>query len=305
MSKNINSDSHFCRFSKTVNAYRNASELPLSRRAKAFVGGILRRLSPGLASQVRERPFSGEWGAAGKFIRNAELADAVAAGDHRALQRYHRDFWSSAVAESHFYDRFANRYEDLFLRHHAGIVDRIAEVLGDWGAGARVVEAGAGDGLVLAHLADRLPEIESLHGIDLNADQVEASRKAHSREARLSFHAADALDWLARNPAPKTLLFTNGGVLEYFLRDELLELFRELKASGGPCAVALTESVGLDHRFEVEPESYPYGLECALSHNYPRILEEAGYRVCWTRDRPTEPGEENHPTRWFQAVAEG
>lgn len=288
-----------------MNAYRNSSELPASRRLKAFLGRILRRFRPGLATQVRDKPFSGGWGTAGKLIRNAYLADAVEAGDHRALQRFHQDFWSSTAAEADFFDRFANRFEELFLRHHASIVDRIAEVVSGWGGGARVVEVGAGDGLVLSHLASRLSGFDSFHGIDLNPGQIAASSKAHSTDSRLRFEAANIMDWLGKNPAPRSLLFTNGGVLEYLRRDELVSLFRELKEGGLPCAVALTESVGLDHRFDTETASYPYALECALSHNYAAILREAGFTIRWERDRFTEAEEENHPTRWFQIVAEG
>jgi hypothetical protein len=288
-----------------MNAYRKASELPASRRVKACFGRLLRLISPGLARRVREKPFSGEWGFAGKLIRNADLADAVEAGDHRALQRFHQDFWTSTAAEADFFDRFANRFEDLFLRRHAGIVDRIGGVVSEWGGGARVVEEGAGDGLVLGHLASRLTGFDSFHGIDLNPGQIVASSAAHSSDPRLHFEAANIMDWLGRNPAPKSLLFTNGGVLEYLRRDELLSLFQELKDGGMPCAVALTESVGLDHRFDTETASYPYALECALSHNYAAILREAGFAIRWERDRFTEAGEENHPTRWFQIVAEG
>lgn len=288
-----------------MNVYRNSSELPASRRLKAFLGRILRRLRPGLAELVREKPFSGGWGTVGKLIRNADLADAVERSDHRALQRFHQDFWTSTAAEADFFDRFANRFEDLFLRHHAGIVDRIAEVVSGWGGGARVVEVGAGDGLVLAHLASRLTGFDSFHGIDLNPGQIAASSAAHSADPRLRFETANIMNWLGNHPAPKSLLFTNGGVLEYLRRDELLSLFRELKEGGMPCAVALTESVGLDHRFDTETASYPYALECALSHNYAAILREAGFAIRWERDRFTEAGEENHPTRWFQIVAEG
>jgi len=288
-----------------MSAYRNASQLPTSRRVKACLGRLLRVLSPGLAKRVREKPFSGGWGIAGKFLRNADLADAVEAGDHHCLQRYHQDFWSSTAAEADFYDRFGNRFEDLFLCFHTEIVDRIADVVAGWEKGARVVEVGAGDGLVLAYLASRLSGFDSFIGIDLNPGQVAASCKTHAADSRLRFETANIMDWLGKYPAPKSLLFTNGGVFEYLRRDELLSLFRDLKESGLPCAVALTESVGLDHRFDTESDTYPYGLECALSHNYAAILREAGFKIRWERDRFTETGEENHPTRWFQIVAEG
>jgi len=184
-------------------------------------------------------------------------------------------------------------------------VQHIASVAKEFGVDeVRLVEVGAGDGLFLAHLSEAIPAIRALHGIDLNPAQVSTSRKIHGANTRLHFHHANIMDWLTEHPAPKTLLLTNGGVLEYLRRDELLDLFRTLKDSG-PCAVAITETLGIDHQLETEAASYPYGLECSFSHNYPRILEEAGFTIRWQRDRPTRAGEENHPTRWFQLMAVG
>lgn len=69
--------------------------------------------------------------------------------------------------------------------------------------------------------------------------------------------------------------------------------------------VAITESVGTDHDLDREPQSYPYGHELAFSHNYPAILRESGFEIGWERNRPTQPGEENYPVRWYQLVARG
>ena len=60
---------------------------------------------------------------------------------------------------------------------------------------------------------------------------------------------------------------------------------------------------GTDHDLETEEHSLPYGHEFAFSHNYPALLRSSGFELTWERNRPTQPGEENYPVRWFQLVA--
>jgi hypothetical protein len=287
-----------------MRAYRSASDLPLNRRAKAMAGSVLRMFNPRLAAAVDERPFDPEWRTAGKLIRNAHLLAAVERRDHETLRRYFTHYWSSATSVE-FYEGFAYRFEDLFLRHHAVVSDHIAGGLPfSDGEGVRLVEVGSGDGRVLEWLAKNLDGITEFHGVDLNEREIAKCREKHRDSDRLHFHSGDLMDWVRAHPAPRTVLVTNGGVLEYILRDELLDLFREFRSLCSPCLVAITESIGNDHDFGNEPESLAYGHEFAFSHNYPAILREAGFKTRWERDRQTEPGEENYPVRWYQIVAE-
>ncbi|MBP6785774.1 MAG: hypothetical protein KA152_18410, partial [Verrucomicrobiales bacterium] len=136
-----------------MKAYRTASDLPLNRRVKAMVGNLLKVLRPALAKQVDEKPFDPEWGSAGKLIRNAHLLNAVERRDHETLRRYFTHYWSSATSVE-FYDGFAHRFEDLFLRHHSVIARHLADLLHRLGEGPiRLVEVGSGDGRVLEWLS--------------------------------------------------------------------------------------------------------------------------------------------------------
>jgi len=293
----------FINIGNTVKAYRQLSDFPPKRRAKALLGRGLKTLLPKLAQRVHERPFHPRWGIAGRLIRNGHLADAVESRDHETLQRFFTDYWSSETS-AEFYDQFAQRFEDLFLRFHAGIVDRIADATAHFGPGsARLVEVGCGDGRVHHYMARHLPGIGEFHGIDLNATQIANCRITHRDTPNFHFHAENLVSWIAANPAAGTIFVTNGGVLEYLLRRQLVELFENLRSSCSPCLIAITETVAIDHDLSREVESIPYGHEFAFSHNYQAILQEAGFETRWKADRFTEPGEENHPARWFQLIA--
>jgi hypothetical protein len=288
-----------------MRTYRSTSDLPFARRFKACVGHLIRFLRPRFSARVDQRPFDPEWGWSGRFVRNALLADAVKRADHETLRRYFTDYWSSATSVE-FYEGYSHRFEDLFLRHHAVVAEPIARLLPDLGEGPiRLVEVGSGDGRVLEWLSQNLDGVAEFHGVDLNAREIAKCAETHRHSDRLHFHAGDLLDCLRAHPAPRTILVTNGGVLEYVLRDELLAIFAEFRELCSPCIVAITESVGTDHDLDREPQSYPYGHELAFSHNYPAILRESGFEIGWERNRPTQPGEENYPVRWYQLVARG
>jgi len=286
-----------------MEAYRHTSDLPCGRRFRAALGNVLRRLRPRLSEAVDAAPFDPSWGAAGRLIRNAHLAEAVGCGDHEKLRRYFTHYWASGTSVE-FFEGFAHRFEDLFLRHHAVIATHLAGLLPKLGDGpVRLVEVGSGDGRVLEWLSQALPGIATFHGIDLNEREVEKCRDRHRGSPRLHFHVGDLLAWLRAHPAPRTILVTNGGVFEYLLENELRALFAELRESCSPCLVAVTESIADDHDLVRETSSLPYGHEFAFSHNYPAILRDAGYTIEWQRNRPTQPGEENHPVRWYQLLA--
>lgn len=221
------------------------------------------------------------------------------------MRRYFTHYWSSGTSLE-FFDGFGYRFEELFLRHHAVIAEHLVGLFPKLGEGPiRLVEVGSGDGKVLEWLSARLPGIDAFHGVDLNEREIEKCRERHRDSKRLHFHSGDLRDWLLANPAPRTILVTNGGVFEYLLEHEMRALFRELREVCSPCLVAVTESIADDHDLDAEPCSLAYGREFAFSHNYPAILRGSGFEIEWERNRPTEPGEENHPVRWYQLLASG
>jgi hypothetical protein len=261
------------------------------------------KLRPALTDEISKQPFSRDWNHAARLIRNGIQHDAVSRKDHETLHHFLCDYWAAPVADE-FFDGFGHRFEDIFLRHHAGIVDEIAKVLQLCGTDeVRLVELGSGDGRVLKHLSDHLPGISHFVGIDLNEPKILECREKNRDDSRLSFVSEDVVDWLKNHPADRTVLFTNGGVLEYFTRSQLLGLFKVLRQTNKICFASHTETFAIDHDLESEAESFPYGHELAFSHNYHAILREAGFEVSYENDRFTVEGEEHHPSRWFQVLA--
>lgn len=286
-----------------MNAYRKQLDLPTGRLIKGLVGKLLIPCVPNYSREIRERPFEGEWGHVGRLIRNGFYLRAVLERDFDLTQKFLLDFWKSAESKG-FFDNFPHRFESVFLKHHSKIVDEIQQISRGWSEiRPRIVEVGVGDGRVLAYLESQLEKFGRFHGIDVNREQIESNCEAFSGNSKFTFSSENVLHWLIRNPAPGTVIYTNGGVFEYFTREQLLALFTELARSNRPCAVAATETIASDHDIEGEPESLHYGREFSISHNYPAILKEAGLQVCYENDRPTKEGEENHPERWFQVLA--
>lgn len=270
---------------------------------RGIAGRIIIMARPRLARLVRKKPFSGKWGLAGRLVRNGFFLRAIQEDDHVLIQNFMHDYWCSPRSEE-FFDHFEHRFETVFLRHHHEIVGEIGKVVATYhDFSPRIVEVGTGDGRVLAYLESELENVGDYHGIDLNDQQIETNRKKFRRYPRFNFWTDNALHWLIRHPSPGTVLFTNGGVCEYMTREQLLELFTELARGSRPCAVAVTETLAVDHDLDHEPESFAYGHELSFSHNYAEILREAGFRICFRKDRPTEEGEEHHPARWCQFLA--
>ncbi len=288
---------------KSLRAFRTSSDLPIQRRLKGHAGKFLMKLKPELSAAVRASPFSTSWSQSGKLIRNALLIRAIETHDHAMICEFLRDYWSSSVSDE-FYDGFAHRYETVFLAHHQGIVAEVAKVIEKTGAEInQVIEIGAGDGKILEHFSNHLEGIPIFKGMDINAAQMENNRIKHAESPRLSFHQGDASAWLAAETRPGTLLLSNGGVLEYFTREDVRKMFQNLGTNGAPCLVVLTESIATDHDLKNESETYPYGFELSLSHNYEALLKEAGFSIGFMKDRLTTPEESEIVGRWIQIVA--
>lgn len=285
-----------------MKTYRKATDLPLGRLIRGLVGLVIILMAPAIANGVRTQPFTRPWGVVGKLVRNGFFVRAVSTGDHALLQDFLADYWISPRSDE-FFDHFEHRFDTLFLRHHRRIVPEIQCIVESFHhQSARLVEIGVGDARVLRYLADHLPSVSHFIGIDLNTDIIETCREKLRADRRFQFHAGDARQWLDAHPAPATILFTNGGVFEYFRRDQLIALLRTARAGGGPCAIAITETLGIDHDLTTDSNSHPYGHEFAFSHNYPAILEEAGFQTRILQDRFTRPEDEHYPERWLQVL---
>lgn len=285
-----------------MKAYRTLFDLPFQRLVKGLAGRVLIPFSPKLARQILDDPFGGNPGHLGRLIRNGFYLQAVKDRDFHLTQRFLMNYWESPASRG-FFGEFEHRFESLFLKYHAGIVDKLDQISRSWSVPLpRIVEIGVGDGRVLEYLESRLASFAGFHGIDVNKEQIAKNQVRFADHPKFTFSTDDAIGWLERNSATGTVIYTNGGVFEYLTRDQLLTMFAELARSSQPCAVAVTETIASDHDLEAEPESFHYGREFSISHNYPAILKEAGFQVCYQNDRPTKEGEEGHPQRWLQVV---
>lgn len=286
-----------------IRAYRTASELPFPRWIKGRLGKFLMQILPAEAARIKAAPYSQPLNGVGKLIRNGLFFKAIEDRDHSLITRFLGDYWSSPISDE-FYAGFAHRYETLFIAHHAGIVaetQRAMEKSGQYYH--QLIELGSGDGKILEHFSKELKSIPAFHGIDMNLPQTENNRQIYAHLPALEFHHGDAGKWLRDHATPNTVVIANGGVLEYFTRIELLDMFKFLAVKCLPCVVSLTESLAPDHDLENEPATYPYGYELSLSHNYPALLKEAGFVTCYTHDRLTTPAESDDVGRWYQIVA--
>lgn len=287
---------------ESLRVYRKYLDLPKFRLLKGLVGLALVPLFPAYSATIREAPFSRPQSRIGRLIRNGHLVRAVADKDHDLIRRYLADYWSSQASDE-FYTELSHRYETLFLAYHSRIVDETLAVMARAGGTfSQMVEIGAGDGKILSHFSRYLPGISAFHGVDINQEQVEKNARIYQADSRLKFHHADAGEWLTEHITPGSVVAANGGVLEYFTRPELEEMFSRL-AREAPCVVALTESIAADHDLDHDPETHPYGFELSLSHNYLAILKEAGFTIHYVNDRPTTPEESEIVGRWLQIVA--
>jgi cyclopropane fatty-acyl-phospholipid synthase-like methyltransferase len=288
-----------------MKAYKTIRDIPPTRRAKAALGRALAAINPTLAARVREKPFTQELKPLERLIRNARQHQAIAEKDHETLHRFLIDYWASPFSQ-HFFEMFAARYEELFLRYHADIVPALAQRLksNEMDQPIHLLELGCGDGKVLHYLHQKLPQVTHFTGLDLSAEEIAQCQTRYPETPALQFATTEVTAWLDQHPREPLVFYTNGGVLEYFTREQLVTLFQKLAAHTPHAWVVLTETLATDHLLDSEKETFPYGHELAFSHNYPAILRECGFIPEWTNDRFTEEGEENHPTRWLQLIAE-
>lgn len=231
-----------------------------------------------------------------RLISNELIRQAADEGNHTMLRDRLANYWQGSAGDF-FYQEFSERFDSWFMGPHYSNVEALKKtLLRSSNKYRQLYEIGCGDGQVLNHLSRCLPNLNHFTGLDLN-ERIIARNSDFYLSDRLSFHACDAGEWLSENAEEGSVIFTYGGVLEYFLEQELTDMFTMLRQKS-PIAISLVEPVYEDFDMKGETRSRTCGQEHSFSHNYRYLLEKAGYDIVHYQEPEME-------FRWVMIVAEG
>lgn len=256
--------------------------LPASRWKrwlKLLVGEALTRLLPGQAERVLHEGDPMQFGTLERWLVAGWVARTRRSGDWDVLNGVQQRFWAGrGGALFATVDEVAARFEQRFLKHHAGIVDALkAEITRSAFTPAGLCEIGSGNGLALDYLVQQLPAIPQFVGLDLNPEAA-SSNRARWPDPRRRFVTGEAVAWLDAHAEPGWVYFSNAGVLEYLTQAQLDRLLG-LLAARPPALFALVEPLAPDHDLEREPDSRSFGAEFTNSHNHPERFRRAGWDI--------------------------
>ena len=97
--------------------------------------------------------------------------------------------------------------------------------------------------------------------------------------------------WIKENGTNNMIIFTSGGVLEYFTEQRLQEFFSYLNKLGTSIFIAI-EPIGANIDFSKNPNSQPYGVERSFSHDYARLFKNAGFNLWHESKAPSKMHED-------------
>jgi len=250
---------------------------PLRLAIKRALGRGLVLLRPARARAMDGGEGPAEIGRLDSMMMAALMHRAERRGElEDFIHRQQRRFWSSAEIAD-FHAAHEGYFEEMFLGENVVSLLELEKALAV-GAFSGLCEIGCGHGRVAYFLNKRLAGLKRFIGIDLSAEQVRRNRERYP-DAPIEWVSGDALAWIKANGTPGWAFLTHNGVFEYFRRDELRELFRDIATRMKPAIFSISEPLGLDHDLETELGSPPYGYERSFSHNYVHLLKEAGFEI--------------------------
>lgn len=262
---------------------------------KQICGDVAVRAFPKVSDSIA-RGDTVPRGSLEKLISSSLIRQAALSGDHKSLRNRLSRYWQGDAGDS-FYDKFADRFESSFLGGHYPLVEALIDVVNSSeGELTQLYEIGCGDGRVLHHLSGKLEGVNRFTGLDINEMIIKKNRDTYAGTS-LQFHSGDATALLKEAALPGSIVMSYGGVMEYFLEEELAAMFAMLKEKS-PVAVALVEPLYDGYDPSVETESRPSGLELSFSHNHRHLLEQAGFTVQFQSQPEME-------FRWMMIVAQG
>ena len=244
---------------------------------KNLITRIVAAAMPGRAARIYSDPGSAS-GLLDRAVKAGLYHRAVAQNDLEHLDWYHRKYWEGEAAQPYFADDSRVGDRPLLIEQF-GLDQRIAEFQSACPESAKhVIEIGSGDGRALQHLREQLATDGNFLGLDVNAEQNE--RNAHRyASSQLQFVTTDAREWISENGRPHSFFLTNGGVLEYFSQHAVAALFAHITERLSPSLFAMIEPLDDKHNLNTQIDSFVYGAERSFSHNYPYLLEQAGFAV--------------------------
>lgn len=278
----------------------SAWDFPLQsrdRRARRVVKAILGTALAGLCPDIVRRLDGGAKPCtrAEHLVLAGLVARCLASGDMERLMPQHTRYWQSASAVS-FHAATEARCLDEFQRVRDSALEMLSELIKP-GRFDSLCEIGCGSGLVLAEVGTALSQLRQLVGLDLSAEQTAINRSRYT-DPRYVFAHGDACQWIPDNARSGWVFMTFGGVLEYFSEASLSSLLCAI-ARHSPAALLLIEPVVADYDLEREVRSRPYGYELSMTHNYPYLLAQAGFREL----RRQEFFDHGRDLRWLAITA--
>lgn len=268
----------------------------VKERLKISFGSTLAQIFPSRAEQLANSPTHSTQNRRDQLIMAFLRDRARLSNDTRFFEAFHRDFWSGDGGAV-FSSNCDHRFEEIFLAQQQ---EEFSLLKSTWALGKydHIVEIGCCSGLLLQFLTSNLPGVESAVGIDINQSQISANTNNGSFDSRIEFHCADGYDYVCNNARPNTLFVTNGGVLEYFSREQLDRMLSKLGFEIGNSLFFSVEPIAPDHDWECSRESIPFGEELSFSHNYQDAFESNGFAVRHQRHVDFESW------RWMATVAQ-
>ncbi len=211
------------------------------------------------------------------LLRAGLIERALTTRKSSLLEKYHYDFWQGERGHQ-YHSSCLDRFDEIFLRHYAYLVEEIAAFARKEPAYTTLCEIGSGSGQLLDYLASNVPEIQRFVGIDLSQETTDANKQKYTNP-KLEFVAAGGREWIEEHGQPYSIYLTHAGVLEYFSQQNLESLLNYIGETLAPAVFVAIEPVAVDHDLETELDSKPYGREFAFSHNYPHQFQRAKFQI--------------------------
>lgn len=250
---------------------------PIRQTLKPLAGSLACALMPDRARAIEAGTGPERLGFVDRLMMSALLRRALR-GDsaEEFIHRQHQQFWSSAEA-ANFHSDHEHYFEQWFLGENVALMEQLRLVIAS-GQFSTLCEIGCGSGKLLDWSRRHLSGLRQFIGLDLSREQIARNRRRYADPA-LQWITGDAAEWVDSFARPGSIFLSNNGVLEYFREGSLRRMFRKIGQELRPAGVCLIEPIGQRHDLKARPASELYGTERSFSHNYPQMLQEAGFEL--------------------------